>query len=54
MLNAFDNAYWYNVRYTPQEDKSIPGFPIGFLTINTILVIIAIAWKLRVQNVPTD
>ena len=48
MLNIFGYNYWYNVRYTPQEDKSIPGFPFGFLAINTILVVIAVVWNLRI------
>jgi len=33
MLNAFDNTYWYNVLYTPQEAPGIPGYTLGYTLI---------------------
>jgi len=33
MLNAFDNTYWYNVKYTPQPIPGIPGYTLGYILI---------------------
>lgn len=33
MLNAFDNTYWYNVIYSPQEAPAIPGYTLGYTLI---------------------
>ncbi len=32
-LNAFDNTYWYNVIYSPQEAPGIPGYTLGYTLI---------------------
>ena len=47
LLNVFDNWYWYNVIYSPQEDPGIPGFTLGYTLIACLGAVVLVLFVVK-------